>query len=197
MTAGSKGPSDGRDEKELGVVVEPGTVRFERILPGPIERVWAYLTEVDKRKKWLASGEIELRVGGRVELEFRSTELATLLEPTPERFEKAAAGGRLASRVTRCEPPRLLAFGWGESDGEESEVVFELTPRGSEVLLVLTHRRLADRSAMLDVSGGWHVHLSVLSDHLLERQPKPFWATLARAEDEYARRFASARGRDS
>jgi uncharacterized protein YndB with AHSA1/START domain len=25
------------------------TLRIERILPGPVERVWAYLTERDKR----------------------------------------------------------------------------------------------------------------------------------------------------
>ena len=26
-------------------LVEPGTVRLERLLPGPVERVWAYLTD--------------------------------------------------------------------------------------------------------------------------------------------------------
>ena len=25
-------------------VVEPGTVKLERLLPGPVERVWAYIT---------------------------------------------------------------------------------------------------------------------------------------------------------
>ena len=27
-----------------GVVTEPGTVRIERLLPGPAERIWSYLT---------------------------------------------------------------------------------------------------------------------------------------------------------
>ena len=27
-------------------LVEPGTVRLERLLPGPLERVWAYVTSV-------------------------------------------------------------------------------------------------------------------------------------------------------
>ena len=40
--------------------------RLERLLPGPIERVWAYVTESDKRATWLAGGEMELRVGGKV-----------------------------------------------------------------------------------------------------------------------------------
>jgi hypothetical protein len=30
---------------EYGIVTEAGPVRFERLLPGPIERVWAYLTD--------------------------------------------------------------------------------------------------------------------------------------------------------
>lgn len=29
----------------------PATVRIERILPGLIERVWAYLTESEKRRE--------------------------------------------------------------------------------------------------------------------------------------------------
>lgn len=44
---------------DYGEVVEPGTVRIERLLPGPIERVWAYLTDVDKRATWLAGGLLE------------------------------------------------------------------------------------------------------------------------------------------
>jgi uncharacterized protein YndB with AHSA1/START domain len=44
--------------------VKPSTVRIERLLPGPVERVWAYLTESTKRATWLAAGEFDLRVGG-------------------------------------------------------------------------------------------------------------------------------------
>ena len=28
-----------------GVVTEAGAIRFERVVPGPIQRVWAHLTE--------------------------------------------------------------------------------------------------------------------------------------------------------
>jgi uncharacterized protein YndB with AHSA1/START domain len=41
---------------EYGIVTEAGAVRFERLLPGPIEHVWAYLTQSDKRGTWLAAG---------------------------------------------------------------------------------------------------------------------------------------------
>ena len=42
-----------------GVLTEPATLTIQRMLPGPIERVWAYLTESDLRRKWLAAGEME------------------------------------------------------------------------------------------------------------------------------------------
>ncbi|MEX3932396.1 hypothetical protein AB4Y32_11375 [Paraburkholderia phymatum] len=35
----------------LGAFDGTQVVRFERLLPGPIERVWAYLTESDKRSQ--------------------------------------------------------------------------------------------------------------------------------------------------
>ena len=34
---------------KYGERVDDSTVRFERMLPGPIERVWEYLTDSDKR----------------------------------------------------------------------------------------------------------------------------------------------------
>ena len=67
---------------EYGVVPEPGTVRFERLLPGPIERIWAYLTDSEKRGRWLASGAMELREGGRVTLEFKHKTLSSQVERT-------------------------------------------------------------------------------------------------------------------
>ncbi len=36
----------------------PTTLTVERTLPGPIERVWAYLTEPDKRARWLGGGAL-------------------------------------------------------------------------------------------------------------------------------------------
>ena len=39
-------------------------VQFERILPGPIERVWEYLTDTGKLPGWFGEGTIEPRLGG-------------------------------------------------------------------------------------------------------------------------------------
>ena len=55
---------------ESATLIATATMRLERLLPGPVERVWAYLTESEKRATWLCGGEFELRVGGRVRLEF-------------------------------------------------------------------------------------------------------------------------------
>ena len=51
-----------------GTLTEPTTLKIQRLLPGPIERVWAYLTESDLRRQWLAAGEMEMKVGATFEL---------------------------------------------------------------------------------------------------------------------------------
>lgn len=173
--------------REFGVVTEAGTVRFERLLPGPIERVWSYLTESEKRGTWLAAGPMELRVGGGVELHFRNADLSPVIEETPPRYKDTGCGGAHSCRITQCDPPRLLSMTW--PGNTESEVTFELEPRGDKVLLALTHRRLTDRADMLNVAGGWHTHLDILVDKLNGRTPRPFWSTHARLAAEYERRL--------
>lgn len=174
---------------EFGVLTEARTIRFQRMLPGPIERVWAFLTESDKRGRWLASGPMDLRVGGRVELNFRHGELCAQAETPPEKYRKFEAGVTTHGRITRCDPPHLLSFTWDQGSGVDSEVTFELSPRGEEVLLVLTHRRLGDRAMMLSVASGWHTHLGILVDDLNGRQGGPFWSRFAAMEAEYQRRL--------
>ena len=60
---------------EFGALTDPGTLKIQRLLPGPIERVWAYLTESDLRRQWLAAGQMEMKVGAPVELVWRNDEL--------------------------------------------------------------------------------------------------------------------------
>ena len=178
-------------EREFGVVTEAGTVRFERLLPGPIERVWDYLTDSEKRGTWLATGAMELRVGGKVELRFHHVDLSPVIEETPAKYKPIEDGVTTEGKVTRCDPPRLLSFIWDGMPAVGSEVTFELAPRGDKVLLSLTHRRLANRTDMLNVAGGWHSHLAILADNLEGVSPRPFWSTHAKLEGEYARRLAA------
>lgn len=178
-------------EREFGVVTEAGTVRFERLLPGPIERVWGYLTDSEKRGTWLATGTIEQRVGSTVALHFHHADLSPVKEETPARYRNKEGGATITARITRCDPPRLLAMTWEHGTAPASEVTFELTPRGDKVLLALTHRRLADRTMMVSVAGGWHTHLAILADNLEGVTPRPFWSTHAKLEQEYARRITA------
>jgi uncharacterized protein YndB with AHSA1/START domain len=175
-------------QKGYGTVTEPGTVRIERLLPGPIERVWAYLTESEKRGKWLASGGMELRVGGRVELKFRHADLSH--EKTyPEKYKHMEKGATFHAQITRCEPPRLLSYTWAGQSFGESEVSFELTPRGNDVLLVLTHHKIASRQDMVSFASGWHTHLGILIDNLKGVDPRGFWSTHMRLAEEYKKRL--------
>lgn len=163
-------------------LVEPGTVKLERLLPGPVERVWAYITESDKRAKWLAAGEFDLRVGGKVRLEFDNGRLPNE-KPLPEKH-KGRGKGQFEGVITRLEPPRLLAHTWRWDSGD-TEVSYELSPRGNQVLLTLVHRRLT-KALVGSVMGGWDVHTGILEDLLAGVEPRPFWATHDKVQPEYA-----------
>jgi uncharacterized protein YndB with AHSA1/START domain len=169
---------------DYGAVLSPTEVRFERLLPGPIETVWAFITDSRKRGEWLASGPMELRVGGKVQLRFKHSELSPHQAPPPERYrEMDATGHDSAGEVTELDPPRHIAFTWGSS-----EVVFDLAPRGDKVLLTLTHRKLPNREEMVGTMGGWHTHLAVLVERAQGRTPPAFWDLFSRYDGMYESR---------
>jgi uncharacterized protein YndB with AHSA1/START domain len=179
-----------QENEPYGTSTEAGLVRLERKLPGPIERVWEYLTDSEKRGKWFASGPMELRPGGKIEFHFHNSELSAHQEPTPERFKKVE-GLKSNGRVIKCDPPKLLSFAWDEMSGGESEVTFELSERDDKVLMVITHRRLRNRNEMVGVGAGWHVHVGILNDILNGRDLRPFWSTYEGLEKEYDRLLPS------
>lgn len=175
-----------------GTLTSPDTIRFERLLPGPIERVWAHLVDPGKRALWLAGGPMPLAPGGDVELSFRNAELSRGDDPAPEKYRDYENSGEVFGQITACDPPQLLAFTWsdmpGEPEAEDSEVRFELETHGEQVRLTLTHTRLMS-SELLSVAGGWHTHLGILDDTLSGHDPRPFWRTHTRLETEYAERL--------
>ena len=177
---------------EYGRMPASDTVRLERLLPGPAERLWSYLTESEKRGRWLAQGEMGEAVGGRVELVFMNSQLTEGDDPPPPKYAEYAGESRMKGRITAWDPPRVLAYTWGEPSGETSEVTFELAPRAGNVLLVVTHRRLATREGMVSVAAGWHAHLAILADRLEGREPAGFWRTHTRLEAEYEKRIPSS-----
>ena len=166
----------------------PGEIRIMRTLPGPIERVWTYLTDPEKRSRWFAGGPMELRVGGKVDLVIQHKNISPSETPPPDAACYHHTGKKVSGTVLRCEPPRLLSYTFGDT----SDVTFELVPQDDRVLMILTHRlRSGDRPAVLGFSSGWHTHLAILLAQL-EGAPQPlFWATHARLKVEYDKRLAS------
>ncbi len=174
---------------DFASVLSPTEVRFQRLLPGPIETVWAYLADSKKRGEWFASGTMEPRVGGKVTLRFKHSDLSPHKAPPPDRFkEMDATGHEWSCVVTEYDPPRRLAFTFGKEP--LSEVLFELEPKGDKVLLTLTHRKLASRDDMVGVSGGWHTHLAVLVDKAYGRTPPAFWDLWRSIDGQYDERIA-------
>jgi uncharacterized protein YndB with AHSA1/START domain len=167
-----------------GVLTEPSTLTIQRHLPGPIERVWAYLTESELRRQWLAAGPMELVVGGAYEFTWRNDELTT---PPGQRPDGFAAEHSMEGRITALDPPRHLAITWGSTGG----VTFDLAPAGGRVLLTITHHRVTDPTILLRVSAGWHAHLDVLAARASGEEPAPFWDHWLRLQDDYARRLQS------
>jgi uncharacterized protein YndB with AHSA1/START domain len=166
-----------------GVLTEPATLRIQRRLPGPIERVWAYLTESDLRSKWLAAGQMELKVGSMFELVWRNDELTS---PPGQRPPGMGEEHRRQNKITELDPPRKLSFTFGDA----GNVSFELEPKGNQVLLTLIHRRLPDRGTKLGVSAGWHAHLDLLVARISGQTPTtPFWDSWRSLRDDYDRRL--------
>lgn len=165
-----------------GTFTTPAEVRLVRTLPGPIERIWEYLTDDEKRARWFAGGPMEPKKGGKMELHFLHKNIAPDEHPPEEFKEVHEAGFKMPGTVLRWEPPRVLSYTFDE----DSDVTFELTPQGKNVVLVLTHRsRGPDLPSISGYASGWHSHLSLLLA-LLEGAPRPpFWATHARLKVEY------------
>ncbi|MBR0681448.1 SRPBCC family protein [Roseomonas eburnea] len=165
-----------------GVLTEPATLTIQRHLPGPIERIWAYLTDGELRRRWLAAGTMEMTVGSSFELVWRNDELT---DPPGRRPEGFAAEHRMQGRITELDPPRRLSITWGSTGG----VTFDLAPAGSRVLLTVTHHRVTDPAILLRVSAGWHMHLDILVARASGQEPAPFWDGWNRLHQDYARRM--------
>ncbi len=165
---------------DFAQITAPATVRIARTLPGPIDRVWRYLTDGELRRQWLAAGEMTLVPDAPFELVWRNDELSDPPGKRPEEFDEEM---RMASRVIEADPPRRLVFAWGEG-----EVAIDLETRGDDVLLTVLHSAISDRRNTVMIGAGWHRHLDILSARLRGDAPGPFWEGWVRLRDEYEQR---------
>jgi uncharacterized protein YndB with AHSA1/START domain len=178
--------------------LDDSTIQFVRILPGPIEKIWAYLVDSEKRGQWFAKGELH-GVGETFELRWKHSELSPNQAPPPERMAEMDKNGHSATNtLLKMEPPHVLAFTFGGSKMNPeniSEVEFRLTqegdPKDNKVRFTLTHSKIPDRGYMLGVSGGWHSHLDVLQYRAEGRTPPAFWDIWRKVADgAYEKRYA-------
>src|SRR3569832_2713540 len=74
-----------------GEMTKVPCVTFTRTLPGPIEKVWAHITDTKLLPAWFGDySTIEPRQGGRVSL----------------------MGGHIRGVVTQWQPPKKLVYTW-------------------------------------------------------------------------------------
>ncbi len=154
------------DEATLDAVAGRATLRFERDLARGPEEVWRSLTEPEELEVWFPCGIVtdEWRVGAPLRFVFRADE-----------------GPDFHGTVLECDPPRLLAFTWGEET-----LRFELSRISGGTRLVLVDElrvSIAARSA-----AGWDVCLSRLEGGRVGA------GTWSRRFEHYVRRFAPVLG---
>ncbi len=147
-------------------------LRFERVYPCPIEKLWAALITPERISDWLiADAEVDPHVGGRFRLKFRNS--AHVVE----------------GEITRFEPPFVLEYTWPEAAARgHSLVLWELKPVEAGTRLVLTHT-LSAGGDTADFASGWHWHLDALAsaaDGVASPWREDEWRAL---QAEYLARF--------
>jgi uncharacterized protein YndB with AHSA1/START domain len=173
--------------------IDAQTVRFVRILPGPIERVWEYLWDGKKRGEWFASGAMPTKIGESFQMHFKHSELSPHSADPPEKMAEMDRTGHTSHNILLAyEPPYRLVFTFGPQARGYSEVEFRLEPEGDpqdqKVRLTLTHSKIPDRQYAVDVSGGWHTHLHILEARAHGRVPPAFWDIWRRYDGVYDKR---------
>ena len=169
--------------EKYGKLIEPNTLRFERLLPGPIENVWEYLVDPEKRGLWFCGGSTDLKSGGEMEFEFHNSKLGKTPEQTPDKYKEYGDGFTSMATIVSVEEPRFLSFNW-----EGGLVTFELTEQDDMVKFILTHEKLQDsKEYKVGTFAGWHTHLDILVDQLTDHDPKGFWGVHMKLEEEYER----------
>ncbi len=174
---------------DYATLTDARTIHITRLLPGPIERVWEYLVDGEKRSRWLAAGDIRPVVDSEIRLVFNNNTLSDPDDGPPAKYEKYGGETTMTGRVLEADPPHLLVFTWNEPTGGKSEVRIELQEREKQVHLSLTHSHIESREQLVGGSAGWHGHLDILKAVLEGTTPASFWRTHTALEEEYEERI--------
>jgi len=167
-----------------GSILDLHTVEFKRLIPGPIELAWDYLTKPELLKTWFADMAVEPRVGGAVVIRFSEDEACN------------TTGVR--GTVSEFRKPHVIAFSWiqqrlqpdGSRKGvDEGSVRFELAERGEKVLLTLLHTGLPIHE-LANHGAGWDSFLRNLDSLMSGRGTLDFMAVFEDLLPRYVERMA-------
>jgi uncharacterized protein YndB with AHSA1/START domain len=177
LSAGMPGPpakqptrsaqgSEHRTEKAMTTQNVKGTTervlsfKLDRLLPGPVPRVWDHVTKPELLSNWFGNGVIELRAGGKVHL----------------------MEGHIRGVVTQCRAPNLITYTWNVfnpgdppeavSAFPESYLTLQLEERAKDVLLRLTHLPILDRFEAQNAMG-WHTFVDMAEAALRGEPAQP------------------------
>jgi len=163
--------------------VSPDTIRLERLLDAPPEKVWRYLTEADLRRQWFMGGT-DARPDGQFELLNDHDNLSDEDAPYPDDY--APYKGRTwPETVLRFDPPRLLETTF--QSGKNGVVTYELRAEGGRTRLTVTHSGITSPTGFQDFGGGWNSHMIVLQERLAGRSVRNFWELHRRSRDAVAK----------
>jgi uncharacterized protein YndB with AHSA1/START domain len=177
---------------------EHHSLRFERRLAHPPERVWRALTDNADLACWFpAQIHGERAAGARLcfqfpdepgpEVDDEMRELMLTAQQQAQELPAEAAPDPMTGQLLVFDPPRVLEFSWGEET-----LRFELEGQGGGTRLVFTHT-FTDLAKSARDASGWEVCFDALDNYLAGLPPAPF--TMDRFEElfaSYARRFGAA-----
>lgn len=152
--------------------IAPDTIRLERVLDAPPEKVWRYLTEAELRNQWFMGGT-DATPGGEFDLLNDHDNLSDEDVPYPDDYAPYK-GKTWSEKVLRFDPPRLLETTF--QSGKNGTVTYELFPEGGKTRLMLTHSGIVSGTGAQDFGSGWNSHLTVLEEKLAGRSIRNFWA---------------------
>jgi uncharacterized protein YndB with AHSA1/START domain len=163
--------------------ISSDSIRLERLLEAPPEKVWDYLTRAELREQWFMGGT-DARPESEFELLVDHDKLSEEKVPYPDTFQ-CFKGRVFREKVLKFDPPRLLETTF--QGGKGGIVTYELFAERGKTRLVLTHSGISDPSGFRDFGGGWTSHLAVLQEKLAGRSVKNFWVLHAQCRDSVAK----------
>ena len=155
---------------EISICGEEAEAIFSRTFDHPTQTVWAALTQSDQLAQWLAPGEIELFLGGHVNLDFGDSGIV------------------IHSQVSAYSPGRLLEYSWSGAGDTLRPLRWEISSLEGRTQLSLTLTMPASEDISRSCAG-WEAHLEMLAATLEGVSIKFPFEHFKRAREAYKARM--------